>query len=109
MNFGLTDRALALITGVLAQYPEVERVEVFGSRAMGNEKPNSDIDLVVWGDGVTFRLIARLALELDELPLPYLFDIKAYNQVTHPPLKEHIARHGRPLYVKTTPAPAAAG
>jgi len=103
-SFGLRPEALELIRGVFRRHPEVRRVEVFGSRAMGTFENQSDVDLAVWGD-VDPHLLARIMGELDELPLPYLFDVKAYESIQHEPLKRHIDECGKPLYRHPASAP----
>lgn len=96
MKFGLSDNALTLIRGVFEQHPEVARVVVYGSRALGCERPNSDIDLALAGDLDDVQ-IGRIAAELDELPLPYLFDVLAQERITHQGLKAHIDQFGQDL------------
>lgn len=99
MNFGLTDEALSAIRSVFEKHPEVERVVIFGSRAMGHERANSDIDLAVWGE-VDDLLLGRILGELDELPLPYTFDGLVYDRIQHPALKEHIDRFSQSLFAR---------
>jgi uncharacterized protein len=99
-DFGLTPEAQKLITDIFKRHPQVERVEVFGSRAMGNYEDSSDIDLVLWGD-VDTRLQGEIMLELDELPLPYTFDVKIYHTINHQPLKEHIDKYAKLLYKRS--------
>jgi len=81
--------------------PYRTEVRLFGSRAKGDHRPNSDIDLALWG-GVDIALLAHIAQELDDLPLPYTFDVTAYQTVRHPDLKEHINRVGRVLCRRDT-------
>ena len=95
--FGLSSEALALIRQVFRGHPEVREVKIFGSRAMGRFENHSDVDLAFWGD-LDEGLVARIFAELDELPLPYTFDIKAYESIKHEPLKHHIDDVGRTLY-----------
>lgn len=99
MMFGLTDNALELMRGVFAQHPELDRVVIYGSRALGRERPNSDIDLALFGR-INGPALGQIAAELDELPLPFLFDVANYAEITHAPLREHIDRHGQVLYPK---------
>ena len=96
-QFGLTADSLRLIREVFRNHPEVHRVAVFGSRAMGRFQPWSDIDLALWGD-VDQVLIGRVMRELDELPLPYNFDVQAYLSIKHESLRRHIDEVGRILY-----------
>ncbi|OHB63974.1 MAG: hypothetical protein A2Y77_10260 [Planctomycetes bacterium RBG_13_62_9] len=103
--FGLDARALELIRGVLRRHPEVREVRVFGSRALGRSEDYSDIDLALWGD-LKSGLMARIMSELDELPLPYIFDVQAYDAIRHPPLRQHIDEAGKILYEqKSSPLP----
>lgn len=99
MTFGLSEKTLALIQDVFRQYPQITHVQIFGSRAMGNYRYNSDIDIVV-RDEIDYRLIAKVAAELDELPLPYLFDVLCYPLITHGGLREHIDKYAQDIYVK---------
>lgn len=95
--FGLGPRALELIREVFRRHPEVHEAKIFGSRAMNTFEANSDVDLALWGV-LNPAVIARIRRELDELPLPYAFDVLAYDAIAHPPLRQHIDEFGRPLY-----------
>jgi predicted nucleotidyltransferase len=86
----LTDREASLISSVLNLHPEVSQVKLFGSRAKGCHTPASDIDLALWG--VSALQAEAIAAELDELPLPYRFDIKAFESIKQDSLREHIQR-----------------
>lgn len=101
-TFGLGPKGLELIRAVFRRHPEVREVKVFGSRATGRFEHNSDVDLALWGE-VGFALIGRIMAELDELPLPYTFDVQAYDAIEHAPLREHIDSVGRVLYRGQTP------
>jgi len=70
---------------------------VFGSRAKGNWRENSDIDIAVFGEGVN---VGSLVAQLDELPMPYKFDIVDYNSINSCALREHIDRVGIEIYTK---------
>ena len=96
-RFGLTDWEQELIRGVLRRHTEVTEAQIFGSRAKGVSQPNSDVDLALWGDVPIWRL-AAIAGELDELPLPYTFDVLVHGDICHQPLREHIERVGRAFY-----------
>lgn len=96
-RFGLSSKALRLIREVFCRHPEVHTVKIFGSRAMGRFEDYSDVDLALWGD-VDFRLMGRIMRELDELPMPYIFEVKVYETIEHLPLKQCIDRFGKILY-----------
>ncbi|PSN10136.1 DNA polymerase III subunit beta [filamentous cyanobacterium CCT1] len=91
---GLTERDLAQIITACGQFEEIAAVVLFGSRAKGNYKRGSDVDLAVKGDRITPRTVAQLADTLnEELPLPYYFDVVHYNTLDQP-LVDHIDRVG---------------
>ncbi len=104
MKFGLTAEELKMICDLFCTYPQITRINIFGSRALGNYKHNSDIDLTIWGK-VNRALLGTISLELDNLPLPYLFDINIYDQIQHRPLQEHIDQYSQTLYVRNCSAP----
>ena len=96
----LAPAEISLLRSVFMRHPEITEVRLFGSRAKGTHKNNSDIDLALWGNVDTLRA-ASIAAELDELPLPYLFDVQAFHSIKADALREHIERVGIRLY----PAP----
>jgi predicted nucleotidyltransferase len=96
MNIGLSKEQLAMIVDTLEE-AGVMKALVYGSRAKGNWRDNSDIDIAVIGAGVN---IGSLSLRLDELPMPYKFDVIGYESITHTPLREHIDRVGVEIYAK---------
>jgi uncharacterized protein len=93
----LNHRELELITGVFRRHPEIASVKLFGSRAKGVHTPGSDVDLAVWGDVDDIRAEA-IAAELDDLPLPYRFEVKPFEFIQLHALREHIERVGIPIY-----------
>jgi len=95
--FGLTEKTIALVRTVFTKHSEVQEVKIYGSRAMGSQRPNSDIDLAVWGR-IDRRVIGRISRELDELPLPYTFDVTDYASVDHAPLKQRIDEYGKKFF-----------
>jgi predicted nucleotidyltransferase len=101
MNHGLSATTVAKIHGVLARHPEVERAILYGSRAKGNFKPGSDIDLTLTGTILDERVLGRIDDELDELLLPYQFDLSILAKLTQADLLDHIRRVGVVFYEKT--------
>ncbi len=77
---GLSARELELLTSVFRRYPDIQKVALFGSRAKGTHRPESDVDLALWG-GVDPLAGERIALDLDELPLPYRFDVIPFSSI----------------------------
>lgn len=98
MKFGLLERQIKEIIGVLKGAGEINEVVVFGSRAMGNFKRGSDVDLAIKGP-VNKSLIARISgLLNEETTMPYKFDVINYNTISSPDLKKHIDEFGKTLY-----------
>ena len=65
-SHGLTDKTVAQIHEVLAHFPEVEKAVLYGSRAKGNYKPGSDVDLTLLGAGVTTKILGQIQGELED-------------------------------------------
>jgi predicted nucleotidyltransferase len=101
MNHGLSAATVEKIHGVLSRHAEVERAILYGSRAKGNFKPGSDIDLTLTGAGLEERIRGRIDEELDDLLLPYEFDLSIFSELDHQGLIEHIRRVGVILYEKS--------
>jgi predicted nucleotidyltransferase len=78
---------------------------VFGSRAKGTHERSSDIDLTLFGN-ISSQLLAQIAGELDELPLPYHFDVNNYASIRDLAVKAHIDRIAQPIYHRATQTPA---
>jgi predicted nucleotidyltransferase len=93
----LVPRELELVRSVLRQHPEIESATLFGSRAKGTHSVRSDVDLALAGPLGALGA-AAIAAELEDLPLPYRFDVHALAAITHAPLLEHIARVGQVIY-----------
>lgn len=97
-GFGLRPSTIEKIRAVLSGHPEVERVILYGSRAKGNYRPGSDIDLTICGEAVTLSELLRIEHELDELLLPYKIDLSLFHKIDNPELMEHIERVGKVFY-----------
>ncbi len=98
MKYGLGVDAIEKICSVLAHFPMVEKAVLYGSRAKGNFRPGSDIDLTLYGAGLDSDLRARIASELDDLLLPYTIDLSLFDALDHAGLREHIGRVGVVFY-----------
>jgi len=96
-SFGLSTEHTKKIRACLAQEPKIEKAVLYGSRAKGNYKPGSDIDLTLFAP--TMNLTELLALEnkLDDLLLPYKIDLSLFHQIENPDLVDHIQRVGKVL------------
>jgi len=99
-NTGLNDSDIKKIQTVLNLHQEIEKAILFGSRAKGNYKPASDIDLTLVGDELTLTIQQKIENELDDLLLPYKFDISIYHTISSTELVEHIERVGQLFFQK---------
>lgn len=99
-DFGLSEKALDLLRTTFAANPHIERVVVYGSRAMGNFRQGSDIDLTLEGCNLTLTDLLRLETVLDDLMLPWNIDLSLYSNIDNPALLAHIARVGKPLWIR---------
>ena len=94
MKYGLEEQTIFLIFG---KYPEVEEVILYGSRAKGNFKPFSDIDITLKGK-ISPETLLSINCAFSESSLPYLFDISIFNDLNNQNLIDHINRWGKVIY-----------
>jgi uncharacterized protein len=100
VKFGLSEESTKKIRGVFARFPEIEQAIIYGSRAKGTFKQGSDIDLTLSGDSLTTDIRSSIALELDDLLLPYEIDLSLFADLHNDELAGNIARVGRVFYKK---------
>ena len=96
--FGLPATTLARICGELARTAHVQRALIFGSRAKGNYRTGSDIDIALIGPALTDAEQSSLEDRLEELMLPYTIDLCRVETIHNPALLEHIQRVGIQVY-----------
>lgn len=102
MLYGLKESVVKHMQQILSEHPEVREAVLYGSRAMGNYKPGSDIDLTLKGEKLTLRQLNAIESELDDLLLPYELDLSIYRQIDNPDLIDHISRVGTVFYARKT-------
>jgi predicted nucleotidyltransferase len=99
MKYGLSQQDIKEICKAFRLFPEIEEAVLFGSRAKGNFKPGSDVDIAIKGEKIEHSCVNRLSDILNEESLlPYYFDIVHFEQITEPELVLHIERVGKVLY-----------
>jgi predicted nucleotidyltransferase len=103
MRYGLKEQTIESICGVFANHPLVEKAMLYGSRAMGNFKPGSDIDLTLFGESLTSQELGAIDEELDDLLLPYQIDLSIFHRIENMKLREHIERVGVVFFRKFGP------
>ena len=93
--FGLTEKDISMVLEAVRNFPEVEEAIIFGSRALGNYKKGSDVDVAIRGASITQETVLGLSDLLNEVyPLPYFFDIVHYDAISNSNLIKHINDHG---------------
>lgn len=99
MRFGLPNKSINQMIQALKEHKEIQKAAIFGSRAMGNYKRGSDVDMVIYGTEITENIVNQLRITLNEkLPLPYYFDIVHYESISSDEFKEHIDTVSKLLY-----------
>jgi len=98
MNIGLN--ASEKMTNIFSSHAQLEKVVLYGSRAKGTFKQNSDIDITIIGSQLNLSNLQQIETELEDLLLPYKIDISIYHHITNPDLIEHISRVGKVLFVR---------
>ena len=73
---------------------------MYGSRAKGNFKNGFDIDLTIKGENLNLKIINKISFCLDDLYLPYTFDLSIFNHISSSELIDHIQRVGKVFYKK---------
>lgn len=97
--FGLLEKDINYIIEALSKFPEIEKGIIFGSRAMGNYKKGSDIDLALIGRNITNNILFKVDDYLNEIyPIPYFFDILHYENISNENLVKHIDECGKIIY-----------
>ena len=96
--YGLSLATVEQIHGVFREHPSIEKVVLYGSRAMGNYRRGSDIDLTLHGETLTYQDECKIAAALDDLPTPYMFDVSIFDTLNNDKLRDHIERKGVVFY-----------
>ena len=99
-QIGLTENDMAKISAVFSAFENIEQVWLYGSRAKGNFKTYSDIDIALQGNELDLNLQYQIDSALDDLFLPYIFDLSILSHISNPDLLAHIERVGLLLYQK---------
>ena len=98
---GLLNRDIEYILKALSMFPQIGKAIIFGSRAMGNYKNGSDVDIAVVGESIDNSILYKLDDYLNEVyPLPYFFDIIHYDRISNENLIKHIDKDGKVIYSK---------
>jgi len=99
MKYGLSDNTITCLLSIFNKYPGIRQVILYGSRAKGNFRTGSDIDLSLKTDNsFTHNDLLHIASDFDDSSMPYFIDVSIYDKLFNPDLKAHIDRVGKVLY-----------
>lgn len=102
MIFGLSEKTMEKFHSVFKKYSEVEQVLIYGSRAKGNYREGSDIDLTLVGNHISDKILSSIKVDIDELNTPYLVDVSVFHHLKSASLIEHIQSVGKEFYKRET-------
>lgn len=97
--FGLYPNSYKKILSIFNKYENIEKVIIYGSRAKGDFKEGSDIDLTLIGD-LNYIDVINLKNEFEDSSIPYLVDLSIFKELKTESLLEHIKRVGKVFYEK---------
>lgn len=98
MRFGLSDNVIKELQEIFERHRNISKVLIFGSRAKGNYREGSDIDLAALGTGLDYNQLLQILTEIDDLELLYSVDLLDYYKTLNTPIGEHIDRVGQVFY-----------
>lgn len=98
MKYGLQDETIERIQSVFSRYPEITKAVLYGSRAKGNFKNGSDIDLTLVGNELSSKTVSKISIEIDDLMIPYIVDLGILANIKNQDLIDHINRVGVVFY-----------
>lgn len=99
-SFGLSAATLDKLNSVFVRHDAIDAVLIYGSRAKGNYRAGSDIDLTIKGGEIPFSELMQIEDQIDDLMLPYTVDLSQYRKLENADLIAHIDRVGVEIYVK---------
>lgn len=97
-EYGLSEWTMNDLMSVFRRHPKVSKVILFGSRAKGNYRIGSDIDLALVGEDIDHEEMLRIYNDIDDLGLLYKVDLLHYEEKRGMPIGDHIDRVGKVLY-----------
>ena len=102
MKFGLQQSTIDKINKVFEKYSAIDEVIIYGSRAKGNYRNGSDIDITLKGDIISNEVLSKISSDIDDLNTPYMFDISDFATLESSEFVDHINRIGQIFYKKRT-------
>lgn len=98
MNYGIKDEYWKKLETVFVSHKNIEKVILYGSRAKGTNRMYSDVDIVLVGEKINNREYTNIIQEIDDLLLPFIFDISVYYTLKDSNLIDSINKTGVIVY-----------
>jgi len=99
MLYGISDKNLEIINSIFKKYQGINKVFLYGSRAKGNYRIGSDIDLALEINSLfNNNDLLKIAGDFDDSIIPHLVDVLIYDKINNLDLKAHIDRVGKIIY-----------
>ncbi len=102
MSVDLREKDLDVMRAIFLRFPSIQSVRVFGSRARGNARRASDMDLAVTAPGMSSREWSKMQAALEEAPLIYNLDVVRFDTLADEKLRSRIATEGKEVFAKNT-------
>ena len=94
----IDEKIITQLQHIFKNYIEIEKVLLFGSRARGDNKNTSDIDICIFGNEIDHLLLSKIYMDLDEVNTPLSFDILHFQELSKQELINNILNEGVEIY-----------
>lgn len=99
-KLGLKEDLLQQIKNTISNNSKIKKAVIFGSRARGSFRKNSDIDIAVWSDALSPSELNMLKFQLESLNTALTFDLLHFEKLCKAELKKNIEGEGITIYAK---------
>jgi len=99
LKYGLSERTLNTLDSIFRKYSGIKEVILYGSRAKGNYRAGSDIDITLKTTSVfCWNDLLRISSDFDDSDMPYFVHVSIYDMLKNSDLTDHIDKVGKVLY-----------
>jgi len=97
MKYDLPQAVIDKLKSFFNRFHNIDKVDIFGSRARGDNTPKSDIDICIYSSSISSEEFSKLRAELNELPILYKIDIVHFENSNNE-LKANILKDSKLLF-----------
>jgi predicted nucleotidyltransferase len=98
MTYGIKEEYWNKLESVFRNHKNIEKVILYGSRAKEINSPYSDVDIILVGENIENREFCNILNEIDDLLLPFIFDISVNYTISNVNLIDSINKTGVIVY-----------